>query len=45
MSIVMDEKKNESLLAAQEEAERELVGFSDAWNKKYAAISKSCNEH
>lgn len=28
-----------------EEAERELADFSDAWDQKYAAISKSWNEH
>ena len=28
-----------------EEAERELADFSDAWNQKYAVISKSWNEH
>lgn len=28
-----------------DEAERELVGFGEVWDKKYAAISKSWNEH
>lgn len=28
-----------------DEAERELVAFGDAWDKKYAAISTSWNEH
>jgi len=28
-----------------EEAERELVSFGDVWDKKYAAISKSWQEH
>ena len=28
-----------------EEAERELINFTETWDKKYAAISKSWNEH
>jgi len=28
-----------------EEAERELISFTETWDKKYAAISKSWNEH
>jgi len=42
--VAIDLKKIYSS-ATEEEAARELVQFSEAWDKKYPAISKSWNEH
>jgi len=42
--VALDLKKIYSS-ATEEEAARELVQFSEAWDKKYPAISKSWNEH
>jgi len=43
-AVAADLKKIYSSLTV-DEAERELAHFGEAWDKKYAAISKSWNEH
>jgi len=43
-AVAVDLKKVYSSPTA-EEAERELINFTETWDKKYAAISKSWNEH
>ena len=43
-AVAADLKKIYSSLTV-DEAERELANFGEAWDKKYAAISKSWNEH